>query len=211
MRHEQKEEIKERMKDIRNILKITQKKFSKELEITPSALSAIESGTNGVSVDVLLSLKEKFNINPNWVLTGEGKPNDSFFETTNIKKIELLNMNNAGDTEEVIIDMRMFNNNNIKYIIENCGFVSYQGSEMKNIKNGDIIIFNKLEKIQEDNLYIINADNRIIVRHVQVDSIRKIFIFKSENNSYSDITYKENELKDIKIIGRVVGVIKSFI
>jgi len=60
-----------RFKEVREIFKLTQKKFADKLSITNSYISEIESGKN-ISSNVTRRLAEAFKVSPNWLLLGEG-------------------------------------------------------------------------------------------------------------------------------------------
>ena len=68
-----KQKIGERIKSIRNTLNLKQKDFAKKLGISPPTLSELESGKSKPAYDVLVNLKEQFNINIYYVLFGKGE------------------------------------------------------------------------------------------------------------------------------------------
>ncbi len=65
--------INSRLKLVRNHFHISQELLGKKLGISKSAISLIEKGTNGLSTQNVLSICREFNINENWLLTGEGE------------------------------------------------------------------------------------------------------------------------------------------
>ncbi len=63
----------QRLKKAREILGINQRDMARVLGYTQSAgLSQIEGGRNKASQRTLQMLKSKFNINPDYILTGDG-------------------------------------------------------------------------------------------------------------------------------------------
>jgi len=60
-----------RLKDIRIALKLTQEQFSDELGISNPTIVRYEAGSSP-SVDVLIKLNENYNVNLNWLVSGQG-------------------------------------------------------------------------------------------------------------------------------------------
>ncbi len=63
----------ERIKELRKVLGLTLDKFGERLGVKKSALSKIERGENGVSEQMFKSVCREFNVNENWLRTGEGE------------------------------------------------------------------------------------------------------------------------------------------
>jgi transcriptional regulator with XRE-family HTH domain len=61
-----------RIKEIRKSLNLKQVEFSKELNISNSTLSEIERGNINPSIDFVIRLSIKFNVNLYYVLLGDG-------------------------------------------------------------------------------------------------------------------------------------------
>lgn len=77
-------EIFERLKYIRKTLNLTQKNFAKEIGMSRSGYSQIETGDRPISDRLIKSICMAFNVNENWLRTGEGemfiKVEDSIFK-----------------------------------------------------------------------------------------------------------------------------------
>lgn len=61
----------DRIKLLRNHLKIKQKEFSDAIRISQPALSQIENG-QGVSIETLISISNTYNVNYLWLMEGKG-------------------------------------------------------------------------------------------------------------------------------------------
>jgi len=68
----------ERLKQLRKVLKMNQTNFAKELGITQTAYSMIENGNNPLSDRHIKVICSCFNVNENWLRTGDG---DMFFSS----------------------------------------------------------------------------------------------------------------------------------
>lgn len=74
----------ERIKEIRKRLGLTQQEFADVLKITRSAVCKMESGENAPSAQTLSIICREFDVNENWLRTGEG---DMFVERTRDEQI----------------------------------------------------------------------------------------------------------------------------
>ncbi len=62
----------DRIKEIRNTKNLTQSEFARVLETSAGHISEIEAKKTTPGGEFLTSLLRKFNVNINWLLTGEG-------------------------------------------------------------------------------------------------------------------------------------------
>lgn len=63
-----------RIKEVRtDIAKMNQTDFGKKIELTRSAICKIESGENNPSDQTIRLICNSFNVNENWLRTGEGE------------------------------------------------------------------------------------------------------------------------------------------
>lgn len=66
-------EIFERIKKIREVLKISQTEFSEVFEVSQKTISNWETGRNEPPMEKLKKFAEIYNINIHWLITGEGE------------------------------------------------------------------------------------------------------------------------------------------
>jgi len=64
-------EIKDRLKELRTTLGITQVKFAERIAISTSYISEVESGIKEINERVLRLIIAEFNVNEKWMRTGE--------------------------------------------------------------------------------------------------------------------------------------------
>ena len=62
-----------RLREIRLNMGVSQETFAEYLDISLSAYKKIESTENGISVNILKKLKERFNVSSDYLLFGEYK------------------------------------------------------------------------------------------------------------------------------------------
>lgn len=74
----------ERIKDVRNSLGLTLKKFGEKLGVTKTAISRIEKGERSLTEQMTKSICREFSVDYMWLTTGEGEmfveSDDDFFE-----------------------------------------------------------------------------------------------------------------------------------
>lgn len=74
----------ERIKEVRKAKALTMEKFGERVGVQKSAISKIEHGENAVSDQIRLAICREFDVNENWLRTGEG---DMFVPTTRSQEI----------------------------------------------------------------------------------------------------------------------------
>ena len=62
-----------RIKELRQSLKLTQKEFASKLCVTRSTVATWETVENVISNRSIINMCKEFNVNENWLRTGEGK------------------------------------------------------------------------------------------------------------------------------------------
>jgi len=65
--------IKDRLKEIRNSLKLSQREFSKRIFISQTLYSDIENGNVTPKERFLRLISSQFNVNLDWIKTGKGE------------------------------------------------------------------------------------------------------------------------------------------
>ena len=94
-----KRQIGERFRTFRESLRKTQKEVADELDIYQSTVTNIEKGKTFPKISYLTYLYQKYNLNQNWIITGDGdmllerltgKEGDPIFPTDRIKEDEAM-------------------------------------------------------------------------------------------------------------------------
>lgn len=65
--------IHQRFKELRKYLKMTQTEFGEQLGKTMRTIQEYERANRAITDGVLLNLQEKFNVNIDWMRTGQGE------------------------------------------------------------------------------------------------------------------------------------------
>jgi len=65
-------EIKDRIREVRNAVGITQVKFAERIAISTSYISELENGLKEANERVIRLVSAEFNVNEHWLRTGQG-------------------------------------------------------------------------------------------------------------------------------------------
>ena len=96
------EKMIERLRQLRKALKINQTNFAKQLGLTQTAYSMIENGNNPLSDRHIKVICSAFNVNENWLRSGDG---DMFFSSPYEKEFTEVFSNLAPATQQYLLLM----------------------------------------------------------------------------------------------------------
>ena len=63
----------ERIKEVRKAKKISQKDFAKNINLSQNHISSIEKGVRAATDRIINDICKVYNVNKDWLLTGQGK------------------------------------------------------------------------------------------------------------------------------------------
>lgn len=88
----------ERVKELRKALGLTLQKFGDRVGVTKQTVSRIENGVNNVTDQMFKSIVREFNVNEQWLRTGEGK----MFSGPGEDDVFLLAVKKASELDDVL-------------------------------------------------------------------------------------------------------------
>lgn len=209
----------QRLKEFRLDLGLTQQELGEALGFQWHKIKDIETGRLKLSAEIASLIGEKYSINGWWLLTGKGS----------MKVEENIHYNVSNDTLLIplISGHAQAGKGNditgIKYeIVENMQIsksffktpptgsirvIKVDGYSMVPMLYPDTyVIFDECGEFKTDGLYIINYDDQLMVKLVQIDPQGKLYI-KSTNPEYQSWTIDIGSQTIFKIIGKVLRVI----
>ncbi len=211
--------MKDKIKQIRLGLKMSQGDFARKINVVQQQLSKYERGENKPSAEFLTKLVERINVNVNWLLTGEGEmfiAPDSSQNAIEIKYYE--NPSLAGiiknpDIKSIWLDKNLVRNiwrkdeKNLKILQMPGDYMQSRHSDFS-ITNKDIVLIDTSSaNVSLSGIYAYTTQNEqfVFIKFIQqmADGSLK---FKVNNENYQCAEYKPDELKriDFKVIGRFV-------
>ena len=217
--------ISERLKLIRG--KKTLKEFSKECDVNINTLGNYERGTRTPDANFLFKIY-KMGININWLLSGEGsmyndthmisEPESHYIATSNTENkdfalipryaVEASAGSGSAIDQEQEIGKMAFRRDWLKnkvLNIDNLVTINVKGDSMApTITDGAIVLVDMNQTgIPGEGIYIIQNDDHLYAKRLQPD-FNDGLIIKSDNPNYSDQHLKSKDIRNLKIIGKVV-------
>lgn len=93
----------QRIKIIRKKLEMSQTEFATAIGITQTSLSQLEGEKNGISYDVYKSIVEKFDVNPSWLMDGNGEMHRSADSRKQSSALPLVVQVGSDDEENIVV------------------------------------------------------------------------------------------------------------
>ena len=149
--------INERLKKIRETLKLSQNDFAKRLNLQRNSISLFENGKRNLSDRTILNICKEFNINEEWLREGKGEMFSP--DEKNIVK-NLVEMYNLDNTVRAIIEVLItLEPSQVQVITEYIKKVSekYKEYEQETYQTQDVYntheVYNVQEIHQTQNMY----------------------------------------------------------
>ena len=214
-------ELKNRIKHIRETYNLSQKQLANTINATIDRVKNIENGrVKKLHPEEITALSKEFNINPQWLLTGEG---EMYNKTQIIDEKKGIEVNYYPDVYaaagygavNTLIEPKKIKL--AEFILKFFGIKNYKNVDIINVlgdsmepvfNNGDLVIverINTLDEIKNGDTVIINIDGDVYIKKVEKIPFENKLILKSNNSLYKDIIIDLNEHKNIKIVGVVKG------
>lgn len=205
-----------RLKGIRTALNLTLTVFAKSLNIGKSSLSKIENELTVPSAQTFISLMKRYNINTNWLLTGEGEMFITEYPIAENGGCQLIRIEaeiSAGLPVEVTgepvdylyIDKNIINNINNYYIFK----VNGQSME-PGIMHQDTVIIRKCNNWNENRHLIcaVRVDGEITLKRIIHADKQKLLVLISDNSDYEPIVVDPKHSK-VALIGFLFYLIRK--
>lgn len=92
-----------RIKQLRKTLSLTQSDFGAKIGLTGAAITRIEKGNNNPSEQTVLSICREFNVNEEWLRTGNGDIFEQLTESEKLMKYTALLLKDSKSTTSNVI------------------------------------------------------------------------------------------------------------
>ncbi|WP_457641366.1 XRE family transcriptional regulator [Persephonella sp.] len=218
--------VAERLKKLRGHLRYSQKDFAKRLGILPATYSNYENEKRKLSPELLEKLYNEFNVNLNWLITGQGSMFNDELETIEHPEEELIKLPfhkesfvSAGFGIENTIDETI----NIAFskpllriafkinVDRGLYLLPVYGNSMTPTipENAIVLVVDyKVEGIlREGSIYVVKYDGEEFIKRVFKDPVNQKVKLISDNEEYPPIEVSGEDSNRFKILGRVVGYI----
>jgi SOS-response transcriptional repressor LexA len=225
-----------RVAELRKSLSKSLSEMAGDLSMEKSSISRYERGINRPSVDFLHKLILNYNVNVNWMITGENEMflphfNESFdvypdvnhydvdynsvgegvFELPIVGEIaagEPVAVNNTAPLANVFVAGEMINN------APNDHFVfRVNGKSMKpNIEHEDVVFIHKNNNWQYCNgkIVAVRVNGEITLKKLNLDTGNGLIQLLAFNPDYETILVNPSDMDDIELIGILKSIIRKF-
>ena len=165
----------------------------------------------------ILALFRKYGINPDWIETGKGKmfiaerggsvvvPE---YKSAPHVEARLCAGDGSFEVDENIRDYWMFSTDWLKSkgIRSDMVLIDVYGNSMApELKDGDTVMIDTLRKeILAGSIYAIGIDDTIMVKRIEKHPGKLVLM--SDNKDYEPLYLKRNDMKSVRIIGKVVWI-----
>ncbi len=209
-----------RLKTVLKKLKLTQVGLAKELNTSNVVINRYIKGKTYPNYDFLDKLAFTYNININWLITGEG----SMFPTRNIKKIgdrdyyylPIFEGVSCGSPQEIeaaepldhiMMDTNSLNGNFNKYF----AFYASGDSMDPYISNGNVVIIKQNDNwdAADGRICLIQTDGEVTLKKVRTFSKGKEILLQPYNKDYSPILLDKEILKRSVLVGIAVMSVRN--
>jgi len=215
-------QIGDRISQILMINKIKQSQFASKIGINQGHLSEVIAGKKGFTNEKLASLIEIYNIDLNWLLTGEGEmyrggvtekqSSSDLIKSTYFEEV----MASAGnglinyeeDTKKSLeVSAWVFNTLGVGLPKNELHTIRVFGDSMAPLLNKGDIVFVEPHRngdILEGEIYVVRFESEIFIKKLQHFPQEERIRLLSINPDYEPMEFKGAELENFSVIGRVI-------
>ena len=206
--------IGKRIKDLRTSLNMTQDELAKLTGYkSRSSIQKIESGERDITQSTIAAFAKALKVTPSVIMGWEENTDNNFVapDYSNIKgvmplpemrKVPLLGAIACGEPIYREEDEWISLPNDIK--ADFC--LRCQGDSMINarINDGDIVFIKACSMVDNGQIAAVSIDNEVTLKRVYYYPEKNKLVLNPENPSYEPFVYMNEELNDIRILGRAV-------
>ena len=205
--------IGKRIKDLRTSLGMTQDELAKLTGYkSRSSIQKIESGERDITQSTIAAFAKALKVTPSVIMGWEeNNKNNTAPDYSNIKgimplpemrKVPLLGAIACGEPIYREEDEWISLPNDIK--ADFC--LRCQGDSMINarINDGDIVFIKSCPEVENGQIAAVSIDNEVTLKRVFYYPEKNRLVLYPENKAYEPFVYMNEELNDIRILGRAV-------
>ena len=205
--------IGKRIKDLRTSLDMTQDELAKLTGYkSRSSIQKIESGERDITQSTIAAFAKALKVTPSVIMGWEeNNENNTAPDYSNIKgimplpemrKVPLLGAIACGEPIYREEDEWISLPNDIK--ADFC--LRCQGDSMINarINDGDIVFIEECPMVDNGQIAAVSIDNEVTLKRVYYYPEKNKLVLNPENPAYEPFVYMNEELNDIRILGRAV-------
>lgn len=220
--------ISSRLKEYRDMYNLTLADMERKTGIPAQTINRYELGQRVPKIDIAVSIAEALKINPLWIQgydVGMTDKSDSLnemgwekgpdsqtaddpFSFSNIQPVKKHRIPLLG---EIACGEPIFADEDFEGFIESdieadfalrCNGDSMTGAR---IMDGDIVLIKKQDMVENGQIAAVIIENEATLKRVMYFKEKNTLILKPENPRYEDLIYTNDELNQIRILGKAVA------
>jgi phage repressor protein C with HTH and peptisase S24 domain len=214
--------IPERFRELRKELNFTQTEYGKLFDLSQDAISAIETGKNNPTIDVMTILHDQFNVNLEWLILGKDPmfnqksvavSTDMAYEIlkdipADLKRTEtmaIISVSNGNPEQtEAICYLTVSRMLVHMHPRDKLRAFRMEGDSMQPYINpNDYIVYVEDYNPGVDGVYVLNRDNNLLVKRVFFKNNGSVLLY-SENEKYPTEEVPQSEIKSINFVGKMI-------
>ncbi len=200
---------------------ISQMELCKKTNIPKSAMSQYISGKFKPKQNRTYLIAKALNVNEAWLMGFDDVPMERIDDRDRIdidltsipnieplpkmKKVPLLGTIACG--EPILAEENIEDYINMPEDTNGTFALRCKGDSMINARifDGDIVYIKEEQQVNNGEIAAVLIENEATLKRVYYYPEKNMLILKAENSKYNDFVFTDNELNDIKIIGKAVG------
>lgn len=207
-----------RMKQCRLSADETLEQIGQLVGVHKTTVRRWETGeTERIALPTIQRLAIHYNVSPAWLMGADvpmqiaDEQKIDYSEIDNIvplpktKKVPLLGTIACG--EPILAEENIEDYVNMPETIKGTFALRCKGDSMINarILDGDIVYIKEQQQVENGEIAAILIDNEATLKRVYYYPEKNMLILKAENPKYDDFIYSNEELNNIRILGKAVG------
>ena len=202
--------MKDKIKTLRKSLGYSQEELAKIINVHQTAVSQWEQGRTTPDIETIKKLASLFNVSVDYLLDRSNAPANPIdpFTFANIQPIKKHRIPLLG---EIACGEPIFADEDFEGLIESdigadfaprCSGDSMTGAR---IMDGDIVLIKKQDMVENGQVAAVIIENEATLKRVYYYPKDGKLILNPENPAYAPLVYVDEELNQIRILGRAVA------
>lgn len=202
--------MKDKIKTLRKSLGYSQEELAKIINVHQTAVSQWEQGRTTPDIETIKKLASLFNVSVDYLLGRSNAPANPIapFSFANIQPIKKHRIPLLG---EIACGEPLFADEDFEGFIESdieadfalrCSGDSMTGAR---IMDGDIVLIKKQDMVENGEIAAVIIENEATLKRVYYYPKDGKLILNPENPAYAPLVYVDEELNQIRILGRAVA------
>ncbi|WP_454962813.1 LexA family protein [Filifactor alocis] len=200
-----------RIRESRKNIKMTMKELGDKVGLSEGNIQRYEMGKiKGVDINLIKKISEILNVSPKYLMGWEDEKKDDLSEYDNImpittKKVPLLGQIACGKPIYTDEDRESYIEVGTELKADFC--LKATGDSMVNARifDGDIVFIRKQPTVENGEIAAVIIDDSATLKRVFYHPETDILELKAENPKYPVQTYTNEQLNEIKILGKAIA------